>query len=59
MLIENAALKRQIKEAPVRELTEAMERYKLVNRRLSDENEEIRYKYEVAERLRAEMKEYF
>ncbi len=59
LLIENSFLKRQIKDSPLKELTQAMERYREVNRRLISENEEIRYKYEVAEKLRIQIKDHF
>ena len=61
LILENSALKKldtpQQKERE--ELKKLLDRFKDINQKLMQENEELKHKYEVAEKLRLLMKDHF
>jgi hypothetical protein len=58
LIIENTGLKRAIdSESEKEHLVRLLEEFRSANRTLINDNEDLRHKYEVAERLRLDAKE--
>ena len=61
MVVENAGMKREVKvrEAEIKEMVEVVEKHREEVKEKEREVEEVKYKWEVAEKLRGQMKEHF
>jgi len=61
LMLEGQALRRLSLEhqGTIKGLEEVAERYRTVNRELQRECEEVRFRWEVAEKLRGQMKDHF
>ena len=60
LILENTALKKQeTAKKEVTELKSILDKFKFVNQKLMTENEDLKHKYEVAEKLHQMMKEHF
>ena len=58
LILENRALQRSKDQTKEKEgLIKLLDQFKAVNRRLMSENEDLKHRYDVTERLRVEMKD--
>ena len=57
MILENSILKRDDTAKERDQLKQFLDKFKAVNSKLLTENEDLKHKYEVAEKLRLDIKE--